>query len=204
MSRRGKKGTVMNARRQGGFSMVEMLVSLTILVVAMTGLASLLIHNSKVNKAQQMTAEVQSNARNCLSMLVQKLRSAGWDPKNMGINTVTTDTDLGDNVSEITVFMDLDKDGFTTTNDEEVLIRHINNQVQWRRTPTSAFIVLANNISNDADGDGTIEPMFVPDATPDPTRITVQITARSPVPDPISGEFIRYTVSSDVVLRKEI
>jgi len=30
------------------------------------------------------------------------------------------------------------------------------------------------------------------------------VTARSAVPDPTSGDFIRYTVSSDVVLRKEL
>ena len=34
--------------------------------------------------------------------------------------------------------------------------------------------------------------------------ITVRITAQSPVPDPMSGEFIRYTVSSDVFLRKSL
>jgi hypothetical protein len=40
--------------------------------------------------------------------------------------------------------------------------------------------------------------------TPNPTRITVTITAESPVPDPRSGQKIRYTVSSDVVLRKAL
>ena len=50
---------------------------------------------------------------------------------------------------------------------------------------------------------GTIEPMFIPNSA-SPTRVTVQITARSPDPDPTSGEFIRYTVSSDVELRKEL
>ena len=66
-----------------------------------------------------------------------------------------------------------------------------------------AFSVLSANISNDADGDGTIENMFVPDANP-PTRITIQVTAQSPAVDPVSKDFIRYTVSSDVVLRKEL
>jgi hypothetical protein len=45
--------------------------------------------------------------------------------------------------------------------------------------------------------------MFVPDANP-PTRIGVTVTAQSPTPDPTSGDFIRYTVRSDVVLRKEL
>jgi prepilin-type N-terminal cleavage/methylation domain-containing protein len=197
----------MNERNQRGFSLIEMLVSLTLMLLAMTGLASLLIQNARVNKAQQMTVEVQANARNCLSMIVQRLRSAGWDPMDVPIaNPVITDTDLSDGISEIEVFADLNADDDVADQDEQVLIRHNGNQIEWRRTGNTSdpFIVLATNISNDADGDGTVEPLFTPDTTPNPTRITVQITAQSPAPDPTSGQFIRYTVSSDVVLRKSL
>jgi len=197
----------MAPRNQRGFSLVEMLVSLTLMLLALTGLAGLLIQNARVNKAEQLTVEVQSDARNCLAMIVQKLRSAGWNPMNViGMDTVITDQNLKDDISEIEVFADLDEDKKTDSLDEQMLIRHAGNQVAWRRTndPNDPFIVLSNNISNDADGDGTPEPMFVPDTTPNPTRITVQVTAQSPLPDPTSGQFIRYTVSSDVVLRKEL
>jgi prepilin-type N-terminal cleavage/methylation domain-containing protein len=197
----------MITRNDRGFSLIEMLVSLALLMMALSGLASLLIQNARVNKAQQMTAEVQANARNCLSMIVQELRSAGWNPKNVsGFNTVITDQNLGDGISEIEIFADLDEDTLTDSLDEQVLVRHVGNQVVWRRTndTNDPFIVLSNNISNDANGDGTPEPMFIPDITPNPTRITVRITAQSPSPDPTSGQFIRYTVSSDVVLRAAI
>ena len=197
----------MRGRQASGFSLVEMLVSVTVLMLALGGLASLLIQNSRLTKAQRMAAETQANARNTLSMVVQKLRSAGWDPQNFGLPVVTLDADLSDNVSEIEVFADLTEDTDTDDQDEQILIRHLGatNQVVWRPTsdPNDAFIVLSGNITNDADGDGVIEPMFVPDATP-PTRITVQVTARSPAPDPTSRQFIRYTVSSDVVLRKTL
>jgi prepilin-type N-terminal cleavage/methylation domain-containing protein len=192
---------------QKGFSLVEMLVSVTVLMLALSGLATLLIQNARINKSQRMTAEVQANARNTLSMVVQKLRSAGWDPTNAGIATVNLDADLTDLVSEIEVFADINEDGDTDDADEQILIRHVGptRQIVWRPTSdnTDPFIILSGDISNDADGDGTIEPMFVPDATP-PTRITVQITAQSPAPDPTSRQFIRYTVSSDVVLRKAL
>ena len=189
--------------RQRGFTLIETMVSLVIMLLAMSGLATLLIQNAKINKSEQLQVDVQSNARNSLSMVVQRLRSAGWDPTDVGIVTVIPDTNTGDNIAEIEIFADFDEDGATTTNDEQVMIRHLNNQIVWRRTAGSAFEILADNISNDADGDGTIEPMFVLDATP-PTRITVQITAQSPVVDPNTRDFIRYTVSSDVVLRKEL
>jgi len=197
----------MRMRGQSGFSLIEMLVSITVLLLAMAGLSSLLIQNARVNKSQRMTVEVQANARNCLAMIVQRLRSAGWDPLNQNtFSPVILDQDATDGIEELEIFADLDMDGLTDSDDEQVLIRHVNNQVVWRRTNDASdpFIVLATNITNDADGDGNPEPMFVPDATPDPTVIRVRITAQSPVPDPTSREFIRYTVSSDVALRKAL
>jgi prepilin-type N-terminal cleavage/methylation domain-containing protein len=189
---------------QRGFSLLEMTISLAVVLLAMTGLFSMLIHNSRVNKAQQMTAEAQANARNCLSMIVQELRSAGWDPGNFGIPVVALDANgLGDGISEIEVFADYDFDGLTDKPDEHVVIRHLQNRIEWRRHDVEDFKILAINISNDPDGNG-VQPMFTPVPGVDPTHIRVDITAQSPVPDPISGEFIRYTVSADVALRKSL
>ena len=202
--------------RQAGFSLIEMLISVVILLMALAGLASLLIQNSRINKSEQMTVEVQGNARNTLSMVVQKLRSAGWDPMNHGIATLRLDgaipgSSTTDSISEIEIFADVDEIGTSATDatdgaGEQILIRHLNDQVVWRTTndPNDPFVVVSDNISNDADGDGTIEPMFVPDSTTAPTLVTVSITAQSPVIDPVTRDFIRYTVSSDVVLRKDL
>jgi len=195
-------------RNERGATLLEMLISLAIFLLAMSGLATLLIQNARINKAQQMTADVQANARNTLSIVVQKLRSAGWDPLQVGLSSLALDPDLGDDVSEIEVFADLNADGDPDDPDEQILIRHTGtgHTVVWRPDSdvSTPFVTLSTNISNDADGDGTIEPMFVPDDPADPTVITVRITAQSPAPDPTSGQFIRYTVSSDVVLRKEV
>ena len=191
---------------QRGVTLIEMLVSMTVLLLALSGLAKMMIESSRINKAQQLTATVQANARNSLAMIEQKLRSAGWDPGNAGIPTLTLDPDLSDDVSELEVFADLDGDGATDAANEQILIRHTGGQIVWRPIADTSvpFVVLAGNISNDSDADGTIEPMFVPDSTTNPRRVTIRITAESPVPNPMSGEFIRYTVSSDVVLRKAL
>ena len=198
--------------RQRGFTMVEALVSLTVLALAMTGLFSLLVHNSRLNKSEQMKAETQANARNVLSIVVQKLRSAGWDPLGTDLfNGLTLDTNTGDTIAEITVRADYHTagtpdtpDGLADQPDEVIVFRHTNNTIIWDHDDDGNFDVLAVNISNDADGDGTIENMFVPDDTVDPQQITVQITAQSPVIDPITRDFSRYTVSSDVFIRKDL
>lgn len=194
----------MMAHGQRGFSLIEMMISMTLLMVVMSGLAGLLIHNARLNRSEQLAIETQANARGCLSIVVQTLRSAGWDPALSGSPTVTTDPDLTDSVSQIEVFADLDADGDNDSDGEQVLIRHTNGQVEWRRTGTAAFTILALNISNDADGDGTVEPMFVPSAATDPESVRVQVTARSPIRDPQTGQFVRFTVTSDVVLRKSL
>ena len=212
MSKQQKEQLTAGERDQRGFSMIETLISVVVLSFAMGGLYSLLIHNSQINKSEQMRAEAQSNARSVLAVVVQKVRSAGWDPLGGGAFAgITVDSDFSDAVSELTVRSDFDSilnpgdpDGLATQLDEEIEFRHSGNTLMWRRQPGGRFEVLAMNISNDADGDGTIENMFIPDSNVNPTRITIQVTATSPVVDPISKDFTRYTVSADVVLRKEI
>jgi len=193
---------------QSGVTLIELLISLTVMLLVFTGLASLMIENSRINKAQQLTAQIQSDARNSLAVIEQRLRSAGWDPLNAGIPTVALDSDLSDAVSEIEVFADIEGDGDGDTDDlnEQTLIRHVGDRILWRNSSdtTAPFAILAANISNDADGDGVVEPMFIPDSTTDPRRIRIRITARSPVPSPLTGEFLRFTVESDVVLRKAL
>ncbi len=192
------------ARHERGFSLVELMISMLVLLAIMAGLFGMLIENSRINKSKRMTMEAQANARSTLSLVVQKLRSAGWDPMNAGIPSLTLDPDLSDAVSQIEIFADLDMDGDTDEEREQILIRHQNGQVEWRSSNdvSAPFAVMAVNISNDADGDGVAEPMFVPDSTTDPTRITVRVTAQSPMHDPLTGDFIRYSVASDVILRK--
>lgn len=197
---------MMGRGREEGFSFLELLVSLAVFSMAMGGLASLLIQNSQINRVDQMRAEVQSTARNCLSMIVQTLRTAGWDPRNTGLSPVTLDPSPTNTTNYIEVYADLNEDGDTGDAGEDVLIRWSVNKIEWRTSSdtTQPFVTLADTITNDSDGDGVAEAMFVPDSTTNPTRILVRITARSPAPDPRSGQYIRYTVSSEVVLRKKV
>ena len=171
----------------------------------MIGLANFLVESSKLNKSEQLQAETQANARNCVLLIVQRLRSAGWNPRDEPtIGVVGLDSDPTDAVSVIDVFADLDESGSLDALDESVTIRHFGDRVEWRRDPTWGFEVIAHNISNDADGDGVLEPMFIPDSTTDPTLIIVQVTATSAEPDPKTGELIRYTVTSEVALREAL
>lgn len=191
---------------EAGTGLAEVLVSLAIVLLATSSIMVLLVQNARINKSEKMASEIQASARNCLEMVVAKLRSGGWDPANAGIATVALDPDLSDSVSQIEVFADLDGDGATTGAGEQVLIRHNGDRVEWRPDAgvSTPFVILAAYITNDADGDGTPEPMFQPNSTTQPSRVTVQITAEAPIPDPTTGQPRRYTLTSDVILRKSL
>jgi hypothetical protein len=187
-----------------GFSALETLVSTAILLSAMASVAGMLLQGSRMNRSQQLTVTAQSDARTSLTMIVGKLRSAGWDPMSAGIQVVQLDTDPGDGIDEIEIFADLDADGDTDGTDEQVLIRHVADRIEWRRSAGGSFEILAVGMSNDSDGDGNPEPMFVPDSTTDPTRVVVQITAESTDLDPVTREPVRFTVVSEVAFRKRL
>jgi hypothetical protein len=101
--------------------------------------------------------------------------------------------------NQIEVRADLDEDSATTSPGEDVTIRLSGTTLEWNAS--GSYSTLSPNITNDADGNGVPELMFTPDSTTNPTRITIKVTARSAAPDPRSGQYIRATVTTDVVLR---
>ena len=189
---------------QRGFSLVEMMVGLLVVSLAAVALTTTMLHSARLNRAEQMSVDVQGNARSSIELIVSRLRSAGWDPLNAGIATVAGDPDPSDDVSQIEIFADHDEDGVTESDGEQVLIRHVGDRIEWRLSASAPFSTIAAGISNDADGDGVVEPMFELDDAADPTTVTVQVTATSAAPDPRTGEFTRYTLTHSVALRNQL
>ncbi len=194
----------MGRRGQHGLSLVELLVSLAIFSLAMSSIAGLLVHNSQLNKAQRMHAEAQASARIAMAVICEKLRTAGWDPLNVGFAPVGLDADPGDPVSYIDVFADINEDGDVDDEGETIRIQHLGDRIEWRRAPHLSYETVATDISNDSNGDGVPEPLFVADDPFHPRRISVQITARSPGLDPRTGDSVRFTMRSEVALRSNL
>lgn len=193
----------MTTRRkaQRGYSFPELLVSVALLSFVVASVGGMLVQSSRTNKVERLRAEAQASARNSVSLIAQRLRTAGWDPLGVGFAPVVPDADPEDGISTVEVFNDLNADGDLDDEGESVLIRHQGSVMEWRSSAAGSLVPLAADVSNDADGDGVPEPLFTVDASSPPRWIRVRVTAESPVPDPRTGTPVRYTVESEIALR---
>ena len=187
-----------------GVTLLELVVGSAVAALVFLGVSALLVQGSKSNKREMLRVETQGSARNCLARVVKILRSQ-VGPGDHGIATVALDPDPTDSISQIAAFIDRDGNGVTAgTRYEQIVIRHVGNRVEWTDDGSGAFRTLAHGITNDEDGDGTIEPMFIPDDPANPKRIFVRVTAQAPSVDPTTRRPIRYTLTDEVVLRKRL
>ncbi len=187
-----------------GFSLVEAIVGMVILTVSTAILGAMLVQSARINRLQRTQAELQESARTCLSIVVQTLRTSGWNPRQVtGIAPVVPTPAGSTAVEQVRLSADLDGDGTLNGPDEIIDIRHTGDRVEWQRplVSGSTFEILAVDISNDANGDGVVEPMFTLSSATAPKTVNVRITAQSKGRDVQSGKFLRYTLNSLVTLR---
>ena len=65
-----------------GFSLIEVMISLLIVVVIMAGLFSSFRGQQRSHMAQSQTIEMQQNIRGVLYVMAREIRMAGYDPDN--------------------------------------------------------------------------------------------------------------------------
>lgn len=68
----------MAARKAAGFSLIEMMVAITIGLVIIAGLMTVLASNSSSSRTNERTSELQTNGRYVLNSMKQELRQAGY------------------------------------------------------------------------------------------------------------------------------
>jgi prepilin-type N-terminal cleavage/methylation domain-containing protein len=68
------------ARRQAGYSLVEIMVAMVVTLVVMAGLFSIMIQNQNVYEVESRSADMQQTIRIAMDLMVRQLRHAGRDP----------------------------------------------------------------------------------------------------------------------------
>jgi len=184
-----------------GFSLVEMLLSATILLVISMAVFDAL---NRVQQAASYQAEVQAvidNTRNALQYVERRLRQAGNDPQQKGFCAVSI---LGP--AEVRIRSDItgsrngkgDPDGDINDSWENLLIRYNGNKKRLEMVSRNGPAqILAENISDfsldffDADGNPAARDELV-------RKIIIRISGKSTYKNPRSGKNFGIQLESTV------
>ncbi len=78
-------------RKAGGFSLIELMVAMTLGLVLVTGLLTLMVNSRKSYEVQDYTANLQENARFAMYILSRELRMAGYYGCSSQLSNSVTD-----------------------------------------------------------------------------------------------------------------
>ena len=95
-------GTATRTRRQGGFSLVELMLALTLGLVIIGGVISIFLTNQQAFRTTEGLSRLQENARISFELMARELRQAGGNPcgtkfvaNMLKTNDWSTDWDAG-------------------------------------------------------------------------------------------------------------
>ncbi len=81
--------------KESGFTLVELLIAMTIGLIIMAALSSTFLLQRKTYDVQEQIVEMVQNARAAMDIMTREIRMAGYDPAgsaNAGIVSVTSDS----------------------------------------------------------------------------------------------------------------
>jgi type IV pilus assembly protein PilW len=183
-------------QKTAGFTLIEVMVSMTIGLVVLAAVAGTFTVQLRQNSAEEQLAQMQQDVRGALDLMVREIEMAGFKPAGVAVNGIATST-----ATTLRIKLDLDSSGVTTdgatddisyTYSSGVLTRTLNN-------PASSA-TLADNLTLfsfsylDANGAATTTSTAV-------RRITINITAQTARADPsypTNGGKRTYQISADV------
>ncbi len=206
---------------QCGYTLVELLIYVTLLAMFMTSVYSLMITNTKTHASQENLMEMTQDLRAAVDMMIRDIRMAGCDPTRIGgIGFISdADADLDTDGDSIHFTMDVNEDGDTFDDNEKInyyldgsnrIIRRYNDTSGDETSdPGPMLSPLSEGITGMSftyifsDGDVGL-PGVVGDGTDDLDDIrTVQISiaAQTTKPDPLTGTKKTRTATTRLQVR---
>ncbi len=203
----------------GGFSLVEMLLSLVVLVIVAGGVFTSFNQGQLTYQSQEDATEVIRVGRFAMDQIVTYLRQAGNDPEDyldsnslppiqiLGTGHVRINTDLTGSVPDPSDPTDPlkstgDPDGTVDNIYEQVVLRYDSSEEQIYLDIGYGEKVLASNISSlnlifyDGAGNTTVTESAI-------VRVEVDLVAESANSDLLSGKIQTITLNSSVMLRSK-
>ncbi len=203
-----------------GFSLVEMLLSLLVLVIVAGGVFTSFNQSQLTYQSQEDATEVLRTGRFTMDQILNYLRQAGNDPEGylesnslppiqiLGAGHVRINTDLTGSVPDPSNPTDPlkstgDPDGTVDNLYEQVVVRYDSSQERIYLDIGRGEEILASNISTlnltfyDGAGNTTVTESAI-------VRVQVDLVAESANSDPVSGKVQTITLNSSVMLRSKV
>ena len=131
-------------RPQAGFTLVELLVAMTLALIAMAAIYSAYVTQQRAYKTTQDVTAIQQNLRAGMYFLEKDLRMAGYDPEDSGSFGFTN---MGLNDFKYT--WDVDEDGFLDPTTEYVAYKFESPETTLERDRgDGSFNDIASDITN--------------------------------------------------------
>jgi len=204
----------LSKNKESGFTLVELLIAMTIGLIILTALSSTFLMQRKIYDIQEQVVEMVQNARAAMDMMTREIRMAGYDPTGAGFDGITYDADQ----LQIQANIDDDEDIINTDgsydDNENITYAYYDENSAYpyqikRKTGNGNFVSFAENIEaftfDYLEADGVTKVTTTADN--DKIRqIKVTITARTTKPDPdytdpTYGHYRTYTLTSVITPR---
>lgn len=156
---------------QHGFTLLEVLIAMTIFSVVMVGAMTLFSSNQDAYRRGQLRAEIQQNARVALQMASREIRSAGYDVSGVMAGLTSPTAIQVANSNRLTFVADVTGDGVLN----QVTYRRQGSQLirEFSSWTGSAFSSPASG--EVADGIGLLTFAYFDDTTPTNNSIAAPV-----------------------------
>ena len=202
----------LSKNKENGFTLVELLIAMTIGLIILTALSSTFLMQRKIYDVQEQVAEMVQNARAAMDMMSREIRMAGYAPTGYvptggtmqrsdptGVKFVGIPYDA----NKLQIYADLNGDEDADDSNEGITYTYDAANLQIDRNTGGGDQPFAENIDDfkvlyqDADGNAT-------STTANIRQIKITITVRSAKPDPdysANGGYRTYTLTSFITPR---
>ena len=196
--------TTMKNNRASGFTLMELLVSMSIVMVVLAALAKTFTVQSRQNAAEEQVAQMQGNARAALDLMVREIQMAKYNPAGTAFSSAYGVTY---SASELEVKADMNGDGTISTSsgsvEDIIYARDAVNNYITRKLGSGTAEIVADNITAftfayyDANGSAVTSS----GNSGNIRKVTINITARTAKPDPSytsNSGYRTYQISADI------
>src|SRR5690242_8220321 len=190
--------------RSAGFTLMELLVSMSIGLVVLAALAKTFTVQSRQNTAEEQIAQMQQNARAALDLMVREIQMAKYNPAGSAFSSAYGVTYSS---SQLEIKADMDGNGSISTSSgsvEDIIYAHDSTNLQiTRKLGSGGAEIVADNITAFAfsyyDANGAAVSSLANSGNI--RKVTVSITARTARPDPsftTNSGYRTYQISADI------